>query len=49
MMFLRRVDGVTRLDRERNDVRSLGQEAVIDIVKENQRRWKVKMEEINAD
>ena len=29
--------------------RSLGQEAVVDIVKEKQRRWKVEMEEMNAD
>ena len=51
MMFLRRVEGVSRLDRVRNeDVRrSLGQEAVVDMVKEKQRRWKVKMEEMNAD
>ena len=42
---------MTRLDRVRNeDVRrSLGQEAVVDMVKEKQRRWKVKMEEMNAD
>ena len=51
MMFLRRVEGVSRLDRVRNeDVRrSLGQEAVVDMVKEKQRRWKVKMEEMNTD
>ena len=51
MMFLRRVEGVTRLDKVRNeDVRrSLGQEAVMDIVKKKQRRWKAKMEEMNAD
>ena len=51
MMFLRRVEGVSRLDRVKNeDVRrSLGQEAVVDMVKEKQRRWKVKMEEMNAD
>ncbi len=29
--------------------RSLGQEAVMDIVKKKQRRWKAKMEEMNAD
>ena len=36
MMFLRRVEGVTRLDRVRNeDVRrSLGQEAVVNMMKE---------------
>ena len=42
---------MTRLDRVRNeDVRrSLGQEAVMDIMKKKQRRWKVKMEEGNGD
>ncbi len=37
MMFLRRVEGVTRLDKVRNeDVRrSLGQEVVMDIVEKN--------------
>ena len=51
VMFLRRVEGVTRLDRVRNeDVRrSLGQEAVVNMVKEKQRRWKVRMEEMNGD
>ena len=51
MMFLRRVEGVTRMDRMRNEAvrRSLGQEAVLDIVKEKQRRWKVKMEEMDGD
>ena len=29
--------------------RSLGQEAVVDVMKKKQRRWKVKMEEINVD
>ena len=51
MMFLRRVEGVNRLDRVRNeDVRrSLGQEAVMDNVKKRQRRWKVRIEEMNGD
>ena len=51
MMFLRRVEGVTRMDRVRNEAvrRSPGQEAVLDIVKEKQRRWKVKVEEMDGD
>ena len=51
MMFLRTVEGVTRLDRVRNDDvrRSLGQETVANMVKEKQRRWKVRMEEMNDD
>ena len=42
MMVLRRMEGATRLDRVRNvDVRrALGQVAVMDTVKEKQRRWK---------
>ena len=50
MMLLRRVEGVTRLDRVRNeDVRrSLGQEAVVNMVKK-QRRWKVRMEKMKGD
>ena len=51
MMFLRRVEGVTRLDKVRNeDVRrSIGQEAVMGMVKKKQRRWKTKMEEMNGE
>ena len=42
---------MTRLDRVRNeDVRrSLGQEAVMDIMKKKQRTWKLRMEERNGD
>ena len=51
MMFLRRVEDVTRMDWVRNEAvrRSLGQEAVLDIVEEKQRRWKVKVEEMDGD
>ena len=50
MMCLRRFEGVTRKDRVRNEEvrRTLGQEAVIDIVKEKQRRWKDKVEAMSA-
>ena len=39
------------MDRVRNEAvrRSLGQEAVLDIVKEKQRRWKVKVEEMDGN
>ena len=42
---------MTRLDRVRKEDgrRSLRQEVVIDIVKKKQRRWKVRMEEMNGD
>ena len=51
MIFLIRAEGVTRLDMVKNeDVRrSLGQEAVVNMMKEKQRRWKVRMEEMNRD
>ena len=51
MMCLRRVEGVTRMDRVRNvEVRkALGQEAVMDIVKEKQKKWKEKLEEMSED
>ena len=44
MMCLRRVEGVTRMDRVRNEkVReALGQEAVMEVAKEKQRKWKAK-------
>ena len=46
-----RVEGVTRMNRVRiEDLRrSSGQKAVLDIVKEKQRGWKVKMEEMNGN
>ena len=42
MMCLRRVQGLARMDRVRDEeVREvLGQEAVIEMVKEKQRKWK---------
>ena len=45
MMCLRRVEGVTRKDRVRNEEvrKTLGQEVVMDIVKEKQRKWKDKV------
>ena len=48
MMFPRRVEGVTRLNKVKSeDVRkSLGQEVVMDIVKKKQRRRKVRMEQV---
>ena len=46
MMCLRRVEGVTRLDRVRNeDIREfLGQMAEVDMMKIRQERWKEKLE-----
>ena len=49
MMFLRRVEGVTRVDRVRNEdvSRSLGQKVVVDM--EKQRRWKVRIRKMTGD
>ena len=51
MACLRRVEGVTRMHRIRNvEVReALGQKAVIEIVKEKQRNWKAKLEQMSED
>ena len=51
MVCLRRVEGVTRMHRVRNvEVReALGQKAVIEIVKEKQRNWKEKLEQMSED
>ena len=51
VMCLRRVEGVTRMDRVRNvEVRkALVQEAVMDIIKEKQKKWMEKLEEMSED
>ena len=51
MMSLRRVEGVTRKDRVRNEEarKALGQEAVMDIAKEKQRKWKDKVEAMSEE
>ena len=51
MMCLRKVQGVTRMDRVRNEEarEALGQETVIEMVKEKQRKWKVKLEQMKYD
>ena len=50
MMCLRRIEGVSRLDRMRNeDIRqSLGQVAVVDMMKDRQMRWKEKLERMDG-
>ena len=51
MMCLRRVEGVTRKDKVRNEEvrKALGQEAVMDIVKEKQKKWKDKVKAMSED
>ena len=46
-----RIEGVTRLDRVRNEdiSESLGQVALVGMMKERQRRWKEKVEGLNGD
>ena len=50
MVCLQRIDGVSRVDRVRNeDIRdSLGQLAVVDMMKDRQLRWKEKLEEMDG-
>ena len=51
MNVLRRIEGVSGLDRVRNeDVREkLQQEGVLDMVKSRQDKWKIRMEEMNLE
>ena len=45
MRYLRRVEGVTKLDKVRNeDIRQrLNQEAVVEVARKKQRAWKEKL------
>ena len=49
MRALRRIEGVSRMDRVRNvDIRGrLKQEGVLDMVKKRQQNWKQKVEEMS--
>ena len=51
MNVLRRIEGVSRLDRVRNeDVREkLRQEGVLDMVKSRQEKWKIRMVEMSLE
>ena len=51
MNVLRRIEGVSRLDRVRNvDVRKkLQQEGVLDMMKSRQEKWKIRIEEMNLE
>ena len=51
MMCLRRVEGVSRKDRVRNEEvrKTHGQKAVMNIVKEKQRKWKDKVEAMSEN
>jgi len=51
MSVLRRIQGVSRLDRWRNeDIRQqLGQEGVLDLIRTRQEKWKCRLEEMSSD
>ena len=51
MRVLRRIEGVSRVDRVRNkDIRlRLGQEGILNVVKRSQEKWKKRLEEMNDD
>ena len=51
MNVLRRIEGVSRLDRVRNvDVmKKLQQEGVLDMMKSRQEKWKIRIEEMNLE
>ena len=51
MNVLRRIEGVSRLDRVRNVYvrEKLRQEGVLDMVKSRQERWKIRMEEMSLE
>ena len=51
MRALRRVEGVSRMDRVRNvDIRDrLKQEVLLDMVKKRQQNWKQKVEEMSSN
>ena len=51
MNVLRKIEGVSRLDRVRNvDVREkLQQEGVLDMVKSRQEKWKIRVEEMSLE
>ena len=51
MRVLRRIKGVSRVDRVRNvDLRlRLGQEGILDVVRRRQEKWNNRLEEMNDD
>ena len=51
MRYLRRVEGVTKLDKVRNeDIRQrLNQEAVVEVARKKQRAWKEKLDGMEGE
>ena len=51
MSVLRRIQGVSRMDRIRNeDIRQrLGQEGILDLIRRRQEIWKCRLEEMSSE
>ena len=51
MRVLRRIEGVSRVDRVRNEAirLRLGQEGILDVVRRRQEKWKNRLDEMNDD
>ena len=50
MKVLRRIEGVTRLDRMRNvDIRKRRQASVLDAVRRRQERWRFRLKESSSE
>ena len=51
MRVLRRIEGVNKVDRVRNEVtrETLGQEGILDLVKRRQEKWLTRLQEMNND
>ena len=51
MSVMRRIEGVRRMDRVRNDdIRQrLGQEDILDMIRRRQERWKCKLDDMSSN
>ena len=51
MRVLRRIEGVNKIDRVRNEVirERLGQEGILDLVTRRQEKWLTRLQEMNND
>ena len=51
MRVLRRIEGVNKVDRVRNEVirERLGQEGILDLVKRRQEKWLMRLQEMKND
>ena len=51
MRVLRRIEGVNKVDRVRNEVtrETLGQEGILDLVERRREKWLTRLQEMNND